>query len=54
MGIIDKVIDVLASFIQKTWKYDLGIAITLSAVLSLLLWYRNKKHDKDSSESSEE
>ena len=51
MGFLDKVINFLASFIQKTWKYDIGIAITLSAVLSLLIWYKNKHKDKDTSES---
>ena len=51
MGFLDKLINFLASFIQKTWKYDIGIAIALSAVLSLLLWYKNRHKKEDNSES---
>ena len=48
VSIVDKLISLLASFIQKTWKYDLGIAIVLSMVLSLLVWYKNRKRDDES------
>ena len=51
MSLLDRVINLLSSFIQKTWKYDIGIAITLSAVLSLLLWYKNKHKKEEDSES---